>query len=858
MFKATTSPEVSEREIKNAAAVRELAGECMVLLENDGTLPLKNIGNVALYGAGARKTVKGGTGSGDVNVRYSVSVEEGLEQAGFTVTTKDWLERQVRCAEKEHAEYAAEMTKKAEENGMNPGLYMMLSPYTPLNTEHITENDVAESDTDLAVYVISRNSGEGKDRTTVGGDYMLSDDEIQNLTLIAEKYEKIIVLLNIGGVIDTAALRAIEGINAIVLLNQLGSNTGVLAADLLTGKAIPSGKLVDTWAQNYSDYSSSAGFGMNDGDVQDEYYNEGIYTGYRYFDSFGIVPAYEFGYGKTYTAFEITNEQVSVNKNEITVSATVKNTGATYSGKEVVQVYVSAPEGKIDKPYQELSGFVKTKELAPGEEENVTVKILAESLASYCEKCASWVLEKGEYIVRVGNSSRNTKAIAAVVLDKSKVVKKLKNLLTYSDVPVVDIKPEILPVSESQVVKIEMKASDIPTEEITYTEDHDVLENKVDDLITIDDIISGKYTAEELAAQLSDEDMAYLSVGNSVKKKGFASVVGQASDALPGAAGETTDRMKDTRNIRMMELCDGPAGIRVSPEFIELDNGLAVPVGGVGSTGIEELPDGIRHYQYATAIPIAFALASSWNSALLEKCGDIAGGEMEEFGVTLWLAPGMNIHRNPLCGRNFEYYSEDPLLAGKCAAAITRGVQRHAGVGTTIKHFFANSQEDNRMFTNSHISERACREIYLKNFEIAVKESQPMSVMTSYNLVNSVHSANNIDLLTAILRDEWGFKGMVMTDWLTTSEFSRLLSTITSLKYEKSDPAICIKAGNDLIEPGEMNDVQGILDGLANGKITRGDLQACAVRILTLIAKTHLYNGGSYYEYEACKTVTFE
>ena len=251
-------------------------------------------------------------------------------------------------------------------------------------------------------------------------------------------------------------------------------------------------------------------------------------------------------------------------------------------------------------------------------------------------------------------------------------------------------------------------------------------------------------------------------------------------------------------------------------------------------------------------------LAASWDLEMIEAFGDIVGSDMEEFGATLWLAPGMNIHRNPLCGRNFEYYSEDPLLAGKCAAADTKGVQKHPGYGTTIKHYLANNQEDNRMFTNSHISERAIREIYARNFRIAVEESQPMSVMTSYNLVNGTHAANNEDSVTHLLRDEWGFKGMVMTDWLTTSDMSMLLAATSQLKYPKSDAALCVKAQNDLIEPGEKADYLRILEGLKEGVISRAHLERNAGNILTLMLRTHLYSGKSYYFSVSGRCITFE
>ena len=865
-FLAPTTPEISARETRHMDAVRALASECMVLLRNDGTLPLKRSGKIALFGNGARATVKGGTGSGDVYVRETVNVEEGLKREGFTVTTKNWIDRQEACAKAEYEAYRAGFIKQAEEagSGVNPEMLMMLSPMTPMALAEITEEDIQASDTDTAVYVLSRNSGEGKDRLAVKGDYELSEMEVRNLEFLSERYEKLIVLLNIGGVIDTKPLRNIPGINAVVLSGQMGNITGLTVADLLLGKGLPSGKLTDTWAENYMDYPSSEGFGMNDGDVQDEYYTEGIYTGYRYFDTFNVTPAYEFGFGLNYTDFEIRVKEVRSEGTTVTVAVDVQNTGKEYPGKEVVQLYVSAPAGHLDKPYQELRAFAKTKLLAPGESETLTIAVSAASFASYCERCASYVLEPGDYIIRIGNSSRNTHVAAVLTLDERTVTEKLTNLFKDPAGQVQDLKPSgeswHAPDEEEEKAAaphLELHSADFETKTFSYQGEPEALpKREFDHVLQFDEVAQWKVTEEEFIQQLSDEELAFLCVGNSVDNQGFNAVIGAAAKTLPGAAGETTGKLS-ARGLRQMELCDGPAGLRLTPEYIETPEGTAIPLSVHGAAVTADVPDGIHHYQYLTAIPIATQLASSWDLSLVERCGDIVGTEMEEFGATLWLAPGMNIHRNPLCGRNFEYYSEDPLLAGKCAAADTIGVQKHPGFGTTIKHYLANSQEDNRMFTNSHISERAIREIYARNFRIAVQEAQPMSVMTSYNLVNGVHAANNKDSVTRLLRDEWGFEGMVMTDWLTTSERSKMLSAITSLKYDKADPAVCVLAQNDLIEPGEMDDYLGILDGLKKGIISRAHLEVCAGHILRLMLRTHLYANKSYYAEVEGQNITF-
>lgn len=865
-YLAPTSPEITEREIQHQARVRAIAGDCMVLLENDGTLPLKEQGRIALYGNGARATVKGGTGSGDVYVRETINIEEGLLREGFTVTTGAWLDRQdqASAAERQAFEQAAiDAALAAGQPKEAAQMMMILNPLSPKALAEITEEDVDASGTDTAVFVLSRNSGEGKDRSAEPGDYELSEQEIRSLTFLGEKYARLIVLLNVGGVIDTKPLRQIPGINAVVLIGQMGNITGLAVADLLSGKAVPSGKLTDTWAENYADYPSSPTFSHNDGDVCDEYYTEGIFVGYRYFDSFDVKPAYAFGFGLSYTDFTVETEKVSIEGADILVRVRVQNTGKEYAGREVVQVYVSALAGETVKPWQELRGFAKTGMLQPGGEETLSIRIHAASLASFCPERSAWMLESGDYILRIGNSSRNTHAAAVIHLPESVVTKKVRPLFRDPDGALTEITPSGTPRTAPDEAadiaaadKLTLDPALIESEEAEYSSLQDALQKKPDRLIPFDDVAGGRASTDDFIAQLTDEELAYLMVGNSVDNVGFNSVLGAAAKTLPGAAGETTGKLETKYGLKQMELCDGPAGLRLTPEYIEQPDGMAVGLGGMTFGGDRDA-EGIHHYQYLTAVPIAVTLASSWDLELIASMGDLVGSEMEDFGATLWLAPGMNIHRNPLCGRNFEYYSEDPLLAGKCAAADTEGVQRHPGYGTTVKHFLANNQEDNRMFTNSHISERAIREIYARNFQITVEEAQPMSLMTSYNLVNGVHSANNEDSVTRLLRDEWGFRGMVMTDWLTTSDLSAQLSAGATLKYGKSDAALCVKAQNDLIEPGEKADFDRIMEGLAQGVITRAHLERNARNTLTLMLRSHLYSRQPYNTAVPGKCITF-
>ena len=858
-FYGTLTPEKTEREEKNMQLVRKGAGECMVLLENDGALPLKNTGKIALYGAGARHTIKGGTGSGDVNSREVINIEQGLKDAGFTITTDRWLTAYDEFLKETKAAHQAEVNRLAEERQQPPFIIEFELPFKEPDLQAITEEDVKASDTDTAVLVIARNSGEGADRWNKKGDYLLNDGEVKALEFLGAHYEKTIVLLNIGGIIDATVLKETAGINAVLLTGQLGNSGGLSVADVLTGKQVPSGKLTDTWAKAYADYPSSEGFSHNNGNIDDEYYTDGIYVGYRYFDTFGIEPHYCFGYGKGYTDFAIENVKAVVEGSGVKVTARVTNTGKAYAGKEVVQVYVSAPEGALEKPYQELKAYKKTALLAPGESETAELTFALKDMASYSEEKAAWILEPGEYLIRVGNSSRNTHVAAVLTVEEEKRTEQLKNLFN-GDKELNEIsgkgRKAYTYETEAEEIKnaerITVPADAVETRTVVYQEARPILTTDKTEKLTIQDVIDGKATVEELAAQLTVEELADLCVGTlrtsmGGDPEGKDNVIGNASATVPGAAGDTSSIIWESRGVKNLILADGPAGLRLQPLFKTTKEGTLLP-GGEGMGDIfapfdeSRIPaDAVDHYQYCTAIPIGTELAQTWNPELIEEIGYMVGKEMQEFHVDLWLAPALNIHRNPLCGRNFEYYSEDPLVAGKCAAAMTIGVQKDGKGGTTIKHFAANNLEDNRMFSNNHMSERALREIYLKGFEIAVKEAQPLSIMTSYNLINGLHTANSHDLIQAAARDEWGFEGVVMTDWFTSQDMPVISGT--GHIYPISASTGCVYAGNDLQMPGCQKNVDDIVEAVKTGKeldgyrLTLGDVQFCVTNLLRVVAK---------------------
>lgn len=850
-FFAKTSDAITDLEIRHTITVRELASECLVLLENDGALPIREPGRIALYGNGARHTVKGGGGSGEVNTRYNVSICEGLAEAGFEIASNGWLDRYDASYNSALEAYMDKVESIAEARGVPAtSIYFEIAFEAP-SMPKITDEDLAEVACDTAVFVISRDSTEGRDRKPVKGDYYLTDEESVNLDFLTEHFEKVIVLLNVGGVIDMSELKHRRGINAILFVGQVGNLTGDIVADCILGKTNPSGKLVDTWAASYEDYPCASEYTSVGGDPDDVYYREGIYVGYRYFDSFGIQPLYPFGYGKSYTTFSTEFVDFIQEGTDVKICVRVTNTGTEFAGKEVIQVYFSAPEGPVDRPYQELAAFGKSSLLEPGESENVIIAIPIESFTCYDEEYTAKVIPEGDYLIRVGTSSRDTKIELVVNVPETVIKEKYSRIL--EDEPEHFFEDMKNPgtgklahqaVDEAQLAacdrRIVLNLSRVRRGIIRYrglNETH--VDGRREEVLTLGSVIGRNAGAAEFVAQLSLYELADLLVGD-YDKEGYEDIVFSSSIRVPGAAAETTWRFERSRRIPVLVMADGPAGLRLQPHFKATKSGDLLRGG--ETFGLIENPfpkdtpeDAIDYYQYCTMIPVATSLASSWNLEIIESFGRLIGEEMEEFGVNLWLAPGMNIHRNPLCGRNFEYYSEDPLITGLCAAADTKGVQSVDGRGVTIKHFACNNQEENRMFSNSHVSVRALREIYLKGFEIAVKIAQPFCVMASYNLLNGIHTANNYELLQNVLRDEWDYEGVVMTDWFSSFEDVEFLGyNEENLKYPPAFSRLCVYAGCDMQMPGCAKNAKDIVTAVNNGKLSLSDVQAAAVNVVRL------------------------
>lgn len=805
--KASFDSAPNRRELENLQVAYNAACEAIVLLENDGALPLATK-TVALFGNGANRTIKGGTGSGEVNERHSVSVLEGMENAGFEITTKGWISEYDSLYEQKKAEFNKNRFKKAVKDRNILGGF--LSDFPGCDARPITLEDVTASNTDTCVYVLSRQAGEGIDRVAEKGDLFITDRERADIALCAEKYEKFILIINAGSQLDMKFLQEISGINAVLFMAQLGTAGGTAVADTLSGKVNPSGKLTDTWAKQYADIPYHDQFSYLNGNLNDEYYHEDIFVGYRYFDSFGVQPAYPFGYGKSYTDFAIQSEDVVIDGTVVTVNATVKNTGEKYSGKEVAQVYLSSPQGKLAKEYQSLAGFAKTDLLAPGETCRIKITFDITGFASYDEETASYILEKGEYIIRLGNSSRNTQPVAVIQLDETATVSRHQNICpTHKDFEKLT-QPAVTPQpADESVPRLCLSAADIITTVYTYDTPAVCADSRV----------------EEFINTLSVEEMMDIVIG-------VGMFGGERRFNMPGSVGNTTSKFWD-RGLANVTLCDGPAGLRISKRAAITAKGEIKNVD-MPFSSMESMPKFVKKfmaadpdkntllYQYTTAFPVATALAQTFNTDLLYQVGSAIFREMKEYGAVYWLAPALNIHRNPLCGRNFEYYSEDPFLSGVMAAAITKGVQQESGYYVTIKHYAANNQENNRNFVSSNISERALREIYLRGFEIAVRDGGAKGVMTSYNKINGIWAPNSYDLCTKVLRNEWGFDGVVMTDWMSTGD-------------GKADNAMAMKAGNDLIMPGGKYYKKNMLAGLKAGRCTEEDIRRCCANVVKSI-----------------------
>lgn len=759
----------------------KMVSEGIVMLKNDNNaLPLDTDKEVAVFGRIQFHYYKSGTGSGGmVNVTKVVNILEGLIDNGVKVNEK----------------LLDTYRKWDKENPFDLGEGWGGEPWSqkemPLDEGLVKET--AKS-CETAIVIIGRTAGEEQDNRLEAGSYLLSDDEIAMLTVVRKHFKKVVLLLNVGNIIDMTDINRIAP-DSVLYVWQGGMTGGKGTADVLTGKVSPSGKLPDTIAYRASDYPSDANFGREE---NRDIYAEDIYVGYRYFETFAKEKVlYPFGFGLSYTAFEIKTEKAEITEGAVKLSVSVKNIGS-YKGKEVIEVYCEAPQGRLGKAARVLCGFEKTRELVPQEEQVVEIAVDIAKLASYDDSGVTgnkscYVLEAGEYKFYVGSDVRSAEYACSFEQGEDLVTERL----TQSLAPVESferIKPvceggafsigrEAVPVSE--VDESARRLEKLP-KEIAYTGDKG---------IKLWDVKNGKNTMDEFIAQLSDYDLSCIirgeGMGSPRVTAGTASAFGGVSENLNGFG------------IPAGCCSDGPSGMR-------LDCGTK-----------------------AFSLPNGTMIASSFNKELTSELFTFMGLEMAANKVDCLLGPGMNIHRHPLNGRNFEYFSEDPFLTGKMAAAELKGMAG-AGVTGTIKHFCANNRETNRHFIDSVVSERALREIYLKGFEIAVKEGGASSVMTTYGIVNGLWTAGNFDLNTVILREEWGFKGFTMTDWWANIN-------VRGKEPDKTDFAAMARAQNDVYmvcPDGEKND-DNTLAALENGGIERCELQRNAENICGFLLHTN-------------------
>ena len=798
--------EPSEREIRHRALAGKAAAEGIVLLKNDGVLPLKLSDPIALFGSGADKTVKGGIGSGDVNNRENISIFRGVREAGAAVTSLEWLKDYDRRYDDAREKWKEKILEDAHHVD-NPFDAYAANPFVLPEGRSITEKDLKGAC--AALYVISRISGEGKDRRLAEGDYYLSRREWEDILYLDQQGLPLILILNAGGPVElTDILREADNIRAVLNISQPGQEGGTAVADILFGKAVPEGKLTATWAERYEDYPCADSFSYLNGNLEKEEYREGIYVGYRYFDSFGVKPLFPFGHGLSYTSFEMKFHEIKAKENALGAEVTVTNTGKSYAGREVIQVYVSLPRTGTEKEYRRLAGFRKTDSLKPGESQNVVVEIRQKQLAVFSEERQAWIVEKGMYGIWIGGSSAEARLCAFVKVPEEVILEETHRICPR----------------EEMFAELCMNGSE---KDIRRTP------AEKEGQLSVYEFIPRREKQKNYKAPAERrypvEALIPLLYGNITSG---ASTLGSAGIRVPGSAGESTEALEEKYGIRSLIMADGPAGIRLRQSYqVDRASDTVYGTGVLGSLEngflepMELHENADTYFQYCTAFPVGTALAQTWDAELLREFGCAVAEEMEEYHVDLWLAPGMNIQRNPLCGRNFEYFSEDPLLTGVLAAAVTQGVQSRPGCGVTIKHFACNNQEDNRMGVDACISEKALREIYLRGFEIAVKESAPAAVMSSYNLLNGVHAANSRDLCTVLAREEWGFQGVIMSDWNTT------------VPADGSIPWKCAAAGNDIIMPGNIRDDENIRQAYMRGELTEETIRECAGRIIALVDK---------------------
>lgn len=761
---------------------RKSAAEGIVLLKNNNALPYSLDTKISVFGRCQLDYFYVGYGSGgDVNAPYFVNIVDGIKNAGGKLN--EWL-----------LEYYKNYCK---ENPAPHGFW----GHWPMNFEEPSLDDEtvkkASEESDAALIIIGRAAGEDRENTLTKGSYYLTDKERHLIDQVCKNFSNVTVLLDCGNVMDMSwILDYNDRLRGIVYAWQGGMESGNAVADVLYGKVNPSGKLTDTIAVKYEDYPSAKRFG---GKLFNTYV-EDIFVGYRYFETFAKEKAlFPFGFGLSYTNFDIEVLDFIEEKDKINIEIEVTNIGKV-SGKEVVELYARCPQGKLSKPLMSLVAFDKTEELNPNESEKLTLSVPIYSLASFDDTGVtghkySYILEKGEYKFFIGENVRDVDEIGSIKYKEDKVLETLKAVCAPKEY--ID-----------RIVALEVNGSFIPKKVTLKPEKPYLRERILKNLpkeqghivhnFNFSQVRNGEISVEKFVSSLTNQELEALTRGEG----GMDSSYGVAGNA--GAFGGIIPKLNE-KGVPAIITTDGPAGIRIR--------------------------------KYTSLIPCGTALASTFNTKLVEELATEMGKELRNAGSNVLLAPGMNIHRNVLCGRNFEYFSEDPLLTGKMASAYVKGIQSSGG-SACPKHFACNNQEADRTINDSIVSQRALREIYLKGFEICVKEAKPLNIMTSYNKINGIWSHYNYDLVTTVLRNEWGFDGSVMTDWWMKHSQSHEFPNLRDNAYR-------VRSQVDVYMPGSFKRTEkkykadnSLLEtiGLKNG-ITRGELERSAINVLNMILK---------------------
>lgn len=764
-----------------AVLARQATAEGCVLLENEGqALPLREGERVAVFGRMAFHYYKSGLGSGGlVNTRYVVGILDALKDC-----------KEIRLDEKLMGIYEDWIRENPFDEGQGWGRV----PWCQKEMEVTDEMLGCARDNDVSLVIIGRTAGEDQDNNAGPGSYCLTETEEDMIRRVCQVSKRTVVVLNVGNIIDMSWVEKYHP-QAVLYAWQGGQEGGNGVADVLTGKVCACGKLTDTIAQSIEDYPSTENFG----DPFKNYYKEDIYVGYRYFETFAKDKVlYPFGYGLSYTSFGIKAEILKNSEEELTVAAEVVNTGAV-KGKEVVQVYAKVPQGKLGNPARRLIGFAKTGELKPGEKEEVVIVIPKYDLASYDDSGVTghkscYVLEEGTYEIFVGSDVRSAES-AGCYEEKFRVVEKLQEACAPVE-KFSRMKAVLMPDGSYQAVTEEVPVRTVDPQERRKQNLPETLAYTGDKGYKLVDVLDGKVSMENFVAQISEEDLIAMFRG-----EGMCSP--KVTPGTAAAFGGVTESMK-ALGIPVGCCADGPSGIR-------MDCGTK-----------------------AFSLPNGTALGCTFNTELVSDLYEMTGKELRLNKIDSLLGPGMNIHRNPLNGRNFEYISEDPLLTGRICAAQVKAMAK-SGIGSTIKHFCGNNQEVGRSTSDSVMSERCLREIYLKGFEMAVREGGARSVMTTYGSVNGLWTAGSYDLCTTILRKEWGFEGIVMTDWWAKSNYE-------GHQAEVQVKAPMVAAQNDIYmvvsdakANPEKDDVEEMLHA---GKLTLGELQRNGANILGFLLKS--------------------